>query len=112
MSSSAPSNRSAHRCAPVAASISCAVMRTRLARILEGDVDFAAHLPVRVVGEANAAGLGEPLQARGHVDAVAENIAAVEDDVAEIDADAELDAGFRTQGRVALGHAALDVQRA
>src|SRR5207248_6443551 len=80
--------------------------------VLERDVELAAHQPLRVVGEADAAGLGKRFDARRHVHAVAENIAGIQDDVAEVDADAELDAALRRQAFVALGHAALDVKRA
>src|SRR5258707_13709328 len=53
MSPSPPSNRSAQRCAPVAVSTSCPVMRTRLAAlryVLEGSVRKAANR-VRITGQ-------------------------------------------------------------
>ena len=43
-------------------------------------------------GDVNAAWLRQPLQPRRHVDAVAIEIAALDDDIAEIDADAQDDA--------------------
>jgi hypothetical protein len=50
----------------------------------------------------------KPLEPGRHVDAVAIEIVAVDDDVAEIDADAELDVPVLGNPGVALHHAALD----
>ena len=69
-------------------------------------------LPIRVVRDADAARLGHAFQPRGDVDAVAEDVVALDDDVAEIDADAELDAAVLRHIGVALGHAALHLDRA
>ena len=52
--------------------------------------------------------LGEPFQAGGDVDAVAEDVVVLDDDVAEVDADAELDARLVGRAAVAVGHAGLD----
>ena len=50
---------------------------------------------------------------RGDIDAVADEVAvALFDDVAEMDADAELDAALGRQTRIALGHAVLHFDRA
>ena len=59
--------------------------------VLEGDIDLAANLPVGVVGDADAAGLSDSFKPRGNVDAVAENVVVIDDDVADMDADAEFD---------------------
>ena len=45
--------------------------------------------------DADAAGLGQRLQPGRDIDAVAEEIAALDDDVAEIDADAQADPPVR-----------------
>ena len=58
-----------------------------------------------VAGDADAAGLGEALEAGRDVDAVAEDVAVLDDDVADVDADAEPDAPVLGHGRLALGHA-------
>ena len=65
-----------------------------------------------VAGNDDAAGLGERLEPRGDVDAVAVDVVALDDHVAEIDADPELDALVLGRIGVALGHAALDRERA
>ena len=53
-------------------------------------------------------GPAKPLEPRRHVDAVAIEIVAIDDDVAEIDADAELDVPVFGNPGIALRHAALD----
>jgi hypothetical protein len=63
---------------------------------------------MRIVGEANAARLRDPLKARGDVDAVAKDIAVIDDDVADVNADAELDPEFARDLSVLRGHTALD----
>ncbi len=74
----------------------------------EGVVELEARADgvVDRAGDADAARLGQALQARGDVDAVAVDVAAVLDDVAEVDADAEGDApalGQRGVARAELG---------
>jgi hypothetical protein len=62
-----------------------------------------------VVGDTYPSGLGEPLQARGDIDAAAHQVAvALFDHVAEMDADAKFDAPVRPDPSVALDHRSLD----
>lgn len=56
-------------------------------QIVEDNVDFAADLPVRIVGDANAAGLCNAFKARCDVDAVAEDIIVIDNDVADMNPD-------------------------
>jgi len=58
--------------------------------------------------DADAAGCGQPLQPRGDVDAVAINVVAVDDHVAEIDPDAKAQAALLGEIQIAVGHPALD----
>src|SRR6476619_3464030 len=58
------------------------------------------------------AGIGEGLDTRGDVDAVAIEVVALDDHVAEIDADAQLDAVVRRDTEVVLGHRLLHLDRA
>ena len=60
---------------------------------------------------ANASGLSEPLETGRNVDAVAVNCIGLANDVADMDADAELDAALRRHVGVARGHAALNIHR-
>jgi hypothetical protein len=66
-------------------------------------------LPVGLLGQAYRTRLRDALQSRGDIDAVAHEITvALLDDVANVDADAELDPPFGRQASVALDHPALD----
>src|SRR6266853_2065717 len=58
-------------------------------------------------GDADAARLGQPFEPCGDVDAIAEEIVAVKDHVAEIDPDPELDAAVGRIDGVALCHRLL-----
>jgi len=62
--------------------------------------------------DADAAGFGQRFEAGGDIDAIAENVALVGDDVAEIDADAEADAPVLCDLRLAVEHHPLDFDRA
>ncbi len=57
--------------------------------------------------DADAARLGQRFEPRGNVDAVAENVVAVDDDVADIDADPENDPLVVRDVRIAPQHRAL-----
>ena len=64
---------------------------------------------IGVVGDANPSGLGDPLQARGDIDAVAHQVAVrLLDHVAEMDADPKFDALVRRDLSIALDHRPLD----
>src|SRR5690606_25781008 len=67
------------------------VLDLDLAAVFEPFVDAAADALVDDRGDADTAGLGQRLKPRGDVDAVAVDVVAVEDDVAEIDAGPEHD---------------------
>ena len=62
-----------------------------------------------VVGDADAARLSNSFQPRRDVDAVAKDIIFIDDDVADVNADAEFDPKFLRHTGVPLGHAALDL---
>jgi hypothetical protein len=83
------------------------VLEFMVAGILEGGVDLAADLPEGVVGNANAAGFGDALQPRGNVDSIAEDVAFLDDDVADVNPDAQFDAPVGRLAGIALSHAAL-----
>src|ERR1035437_9370003 len=88
------------------------VLDRLLSHVLETKAELIAYLIVHDAGNHDPAGVGQRLQARRHIDAVSENVIAVENDVADIDADAEFDALVRRCRGVALCHAALDIDRA
>ena len=66
------------------------VLQILLAHIHDGDFELAADLFVGGGREADAAGLRDAFQTRSDVDAVAEDVVTVGEDVTDIDADAEL----------------------
>ena len=68
------------------------ILQSLLADVVEGNIHLAANLPMGVVGDTHTTRLGDPLEARRDIDAVAENIVVVEDDIADMNANAELDA--------------------
>ena len=84
------------------------VLQAALAEIFEGDIELAANILAHALGDADTAGLGERLEPRRDIDALAPHVAAIDDNVADIEAHAELDPPFRLYVGVALGHAPLD----
>ena len=87
-----------------------------LRRCSPRDANVAAELAPEVVegraGDHDPAGLGELLEAGGDVHPVAVDVLALDDHVAEVDADPEADALGLGHARLPLGHAALDRDRA
>ena len=72
----------------------------------------SSTLPIGVLREADCAGLGYALEARGDVDAVAHQVAvALLDHIAEMNAYAKDDAAVLWHARVAFDHGALDFDR-
>ena len=68
------------------------VLDLHLAAVLEAHVDTVADALVDDGGNADAARLGQWLQARRNIDAIAVDVVAVDDDVAKVDADPQRDA--------------------
>ena len=64
-----------------------------------------------VIGDADASGFRDPFQTRGDVDAIAEDIVFIENDVADVNADAEFDPWILRYGGILRCHAALDFNR-
>jgi len=73
--------------------------------------ELVADLLPHRAGDGDAARRRDRLQARGDVDAVARNVLPVDQDVAEVDPDAVVDAPLGRQAAVAAGHLALDLDR-
>jgi len=84
------------------------VLDLLLAHVLEGDFKLVAHLVAHHPADAEPARLGERFEPCGDIDPVAKNIVLVDDNVAEVDPDAEFDAPVRRHIGVALGHLPLD----
>ena len=76
--------------------------------IADGKIKPPFDLTIGVLGQADRAWLADAFEPRRDVDAVAHEIAiTLLDDIAEMNADPELDATLRRQPGIALGHAAL-----
>ena len=80
-----------------------------LAAVLEHDIEAAFHIFLHPSRYADAAGLSDAFQARGDVDAIAEDVAIVRDDVADVNADAQLNPPGRRDIEVGAGHGKLDI---
>ena len=79
----------------------------------DGKIEPPLHLTVGVLGQADRARLGDAFQTRGDIDAVAHQIAVgLLDDIAQMNADAEVDASLGRQTGVARNHAVLNLDRA
>jgi hypothetical protein len=66
------------------------------------EIELIPDMLVNSVGDANGARLGESLKAGGYVDTITEDVAAIDDHVAEIDTDPEFETPVRG-GRVIDG---------
>ena len=88
------------------------VLDLDFAHVDELDGQAIAHLVAHGTMHADAAGLRQRLQARGHVDAVAEHIATIGDDVAQVHADAERELARVGAGRGARRHVVLNGESA
>ncbi len=60
-------------------------------KVFPGDLDLSPNLPIGVIGYANATRLCNALQPCGNVNAVAEDIVFIDDDVADMNTDPEFD---------------------
>ena len=80
-----------------------------LAQIVKAKAELVLHLVVNDTRHHDAAGLGQGLKPRRYIHAVDVNVVAIDNDVANVEADAELDSLFRGNVCIAIGHSALDV---
>src|SRR5262249_8964766 len=83
-----------------------------LAPIVEAKTEFIAHLVAHDPAHADSARGRQGFETGGDVDAIAVDVPTVLDDVAEVDADAELGPPVRRHIGVARGHLALHLDRA
>jgi hypothetical protein len=88
------------------------VFEVLFAAVLEGDIEAALDVLLHPRRNADAAGIGEALQPSGDVDAVAKNVAVVQDDVADMNADPQFDPLGRRDIEIGAGHRQLDIDRA
>ena len=84
------------------------ILQALLAEIDEFGLDLPARLPIGVLGKADRARIANPFEARGDIDPVAQNVLAVDENVAEIDPGAIENVSGLGNRFVALGHHPLD----
>ena len=80
-----------------------------LAHVLKGQVKTIAKVITDGARDRYAARRGDALQSRGDIDAIAKNIVTFDNDVANVHADAELNAAFLRQSAVSIANAALNL---
>jgi hypothetical protein len=78
-------------------------------KVIAGNIDLAPDLPIGVVRHTDAARLGDTFKARRDIDAIAEDIAIVNYNIADVNADAEFDPLVLRHRSILLGHARLNV---
>src|SRR5262245_29097569 len=83
-----------------------------LAHIVEFKSKFVLYLVVYDARDQDAAGIGQCFQPCCDVNAVPINVVTIDDNIANIDADPELNAIFRRDFAVAVKHATLNVDSA
>jgi hypothetical protein len=88
------------------------VLDALLAHVVERVGEPIADVVADRARDADAARFGQPIQPRGDIDAVAVDVIAIDNHVAEIDADAEDDALILGDTRIAVDHRPLDFGRA
>jgi hypothetical protein len=85
------------------------VLELYRAEIVDGEIEPALDLPVGLLGKTDGPRFRDALEPGGDVDPVAHQIAVgLLDDVAEMNADPELDAALGRHAGVSLGHAVLN----
>ena len=87
------------------------ILEGLLAHICKDEVEPAGRVLLNPSGYANPARIGERFEPRGDIDSVAKNVAILEDDVALMDADAQLDAAVWRTVATPISYFALDPYR-
>src|SRR5207248_6461798 len=88
------------------------VLHRPFAQIFESHFELVAHRITDGARHENRSRIGNAFKPCRDVDAVAIDVAIFDDDIAQVDADAEFDAALLGFGAIALGHAGLDSGRA
>ena len=88
------------------------VLDRPFAQILQRDIELVADGIAHGTRDEDRPRLGDALQPRRDVDAIAIDVIALDDDIAQVDSDPELDLALARLAAIALGHARLDRHRA
>ncbi|MGA7265068.1 MAG: hypothetical protein WCB44_20555 [Stellaceae bacterium] len=86
--------------------------RLLLAQVLEGNIELVAHLITHHAADADPAWLGQGFEPCRDIDPVSEDVLALDNDIAKIDPDSELDMLLWRDGRISLRHAPLNLDSA
>jgi len=86
----------------------CDVLELLLAEVLEDKVELACGVLLHPRRDADAARIGQSFEPGRDIDAIAKDVAILDDDVTHIDANAKLDAVVGRHAGVAPGHLALN----
>src|SRR5690349_12084026 len=85
------------------------VLDLLFACILEIKIKLIAHLISHGAADADPPGLRQSFETRRDIDAVAKNVLVINDDVADVQTDTELNTPFWRYLGIALSHLPLDV---
>jgi len=88
------------------------ILQLLLAGIFVSEVEFVADILAHRARHRHPAGSGDAFDPRRDIDPVAENVVALDDDVAKVDPDPEFDPPFLGGRGIAFAHVALDIDRA
>src|SRR5438552_14416989 len=88
------------------------VLDALLAQVFEGKAELVANLVTNHPAHADPARFGQRFQTRRDIHAVPVDVPLIDDDVAEVNPDTELDTTLGRHARVALSHLALHVNGA
>src|SRR5215471_12272529 len=87
------------------------VLECLCAAVIKGRVNTIAQIFMHADRHADAAWCGDLLQTGGDIDAITKDVVPLDDDVADVDADAEGDAPILGQLGGAASHRHLDLDR-
>jgi len=87
------------------------VLEALLAEIREGEVEPACRVLLHPRRNADAAGLGQTFEPGRDIDAVAKDVVVLDDNIALVNAGAEVDAAVYRQRTIAIGQRRLQLGR-
>ena len=81
-------------------------------KVVANNLDLAPDLPIGVIRHTNSARLGNAFQPCGNIDAVAENVVVIKNDVTDMDTDTKFDPLILRHTGVLFGNTTLNLDRA
>src|SRR5215471_9250233 len=102
----------ASRSHPINSDWPCDISQRLLAHVFEGEIEAPCRILLDAGRYANAARLGQAFEAGGDIDPITEDVAALDDDITDIDPDAKFNAVVGRNVDIALGDRLLHLDRA